>query len=278
MCLIVHKPAHVDLTEADFDDFALYNSDGFGLMVAVGGKLTVVKTTDMSKAWSLYLEHGLARETVLHWRMCTHGTKGVENAHPFYISRDIGMVHNGVLSGQRTDAKGRSDTYHFVRDVVRPELEADPTALGSDAYVNGLNRAIGTGNRLAFMESDGRVTIIGKEKGLMVGDMWYSNTYAWSAPRSAGWAPQWAVPAGTRTAVLYVDRVSSQVRDLVQELEDALTGHETVPEVDQWIEILASESTSPVKARVMLWAAYDRMCEEMAELDDVWAPMHRGVR
>lgn len=182
MCLIVNQPRGHTLSRSHLLDIAARNGDGFGIMLAHRGRLhtwrVVGDTRDMLE---LYAEHAAGRACVLHWRQATHGAVNVENAHPFHLTPEIAVVHNGMLD-IATPTRGMSDTWHLCTHVLAPIARDDASALFRDDMAEMLGGMIGSGNKLAILRNDGALSIVNESSGVMHAGRWYSNTYAWSAP------------------------------------------------------------------------------------------------
>lgn len=182
MCLIITQPAGRTLSRAHLVDIYGRNGDGFGIMRAIGGKLHVWRTVgDVADMLALYYAHAAGRACVLHWRMATHGDVNVANAHPFVLTSDIAVVHNGMLD-VGTPTRGMSDTWHMAHHVLAPIARDNPDALFSADMERVLGGMIGTTNKLVFAHADGRVAIVNRAAGVEHDGCWYSNTYAWRAP------------------------------------------------------------------------------------------------
>jgi len=180
MCLIIDQPRGHILTPYDVREIYRRNKDGFGVMWAEGGKVHTRRylPRNEEQAVALYQRHA-GRECVLHWRMATHGKVTLENVHPFMVSDDIAMVHNGVLWGY--GSKDESDTREFVRTELAPLLAGNETWLQEPDLIEWIESAI-VGSAMVFVRSDGRVERMGNA-GLEHNGAWYSNTYAWDCPK-----------------------------------------------------------------------------------------------
>lgn len=182
MCLIITQPAGLTLSHAHIRDIAARNGDGFGIMRAHRGALHVWRTVgDVADIIELYTQHAAGRACVLHWRMATHGAVSLDNAHPFKLTRDIAVVHNGMLD-VGTPTRGLSDTWHMAHHVLAPIARDNPDALFSGEMNAVLAGLIGSGNKLVFQHADGRTAIVNRAAGVEHRGAWYSNTYAWDAP------------------------------------------------------------------------------------------------
>jgi hypothetical protein len=184
MCLIITQRKGLTLSRTHLLDIFARNGDGFGIMRADRGALhtwRIVGSADDMLA--LYYAHAAGRECVLHWRMATHGATNAANAHPFPLTRDIAVVHNGVLD-IGTPTRGMSDTWHMAQHVLAPIARDNADALFTGDMVNVLGGMIGTSNKLVFLHADGRLAVVNRASGVEHNGCWYSNTYAWDAPAS----------------------------------------------------------------------------------------------
>lgn len=160
-----------------------HNSDGVGAMYATAkGELRTVKMIPNSAADFADFVRRLPdddRSLAIHARMRTHGATDLENCHPYPVVDGIAMMHNGVLSqGNKADVT-KSDTWHYVNDVIKPMLAEAPRMFMNTAWMSLVEDDIGSGNRFAIMDGDGNLAVLNKHTGTMVGDLWFSNEYAW---------------------------------------------------------------------------------------------------
>lgn len=187
MCLIIKKPANFNFNDAWLKDFFSYNRDGFGIMYAEGGELIIDKKVPKNdKAFLKAMKKVEDKAAVIHLRMKTHGEINEANTHPYPVLNkdehgiDLWMMHNGVLHVAASDTPEMSDTWHYIRDIIKPVLEVQPDMLHVPAFQELIAEHIGN-NRLAFMDNLGNVTIINEDQGTEFQGCWLSNTYAWSA-------------------------------------------------------------------------------------------------
>lgn len=182
MCILIHHPANVSFSDELLNDFYAHNSDGFGAMYAEGGKLVIVKTLGKPQEINaLYKDALKGRECIIHYRMKTHGDIDMENCHPYKVTDDIWMAHNGILAMGNPVDKTKSDTWHFIKYILRPALEADPMLIFDQEYQLYLEEMIGGSNKFAFMHSSGESVVLNYDAGVEHEGAWLSNTYAWSA-------------------------------------------------------------------------------------------------
>lgn len=197
MCLILDQRAGYSLPRRQLRTIVNRNGDGFGAMWGDGRRLHLVRMVGTPEELAdAYAPHA-GKRRVLHWRLGTHGDFGVGNAHPFPLTDDVAVMHNGMLSCGTPEA-GRSDTAHLADYILRPIAERDPDTLFCPVFAQVVAGLIGSGNKLAVAHADGRVALIGRSRGVDYAGCWWSNTYAWDAPDSL-----------TGAAIGYVRQVAS---------------------------------------------------------------------
>jgi len=180
MCLIAYSPDG----PGDYDMSLLknamdHNSDGYGIMYPTSrGRLKTIRSMGLWDTFERDMLNVPARAPVaVHFRYGTHGAIDESMCHPFQISQNVAMMHNGVLHHFEGD-KLLSDTAELCRDILRPMLEYAPDILGTSAFERALEIIIGDGNKLLFMDGGGDATIINERDGTWQGGIWYSNTYS----------------------------------------------------------------------------------------------------
>lgn len=184
MCLIIHKPATTDFGRKWLANFYNHNRDGAGIMMFNGEAVDVEKITAPSfRAFQRFYEQfASGRECVIHLRMRTHGRIDDENTHPYYVKNGIFMMHNGVLAHGNAADRSKSDTWHYIRNRIIPDLRLDQHALAKKEYRASLARDIGRNNRFVFLGPDGKVRFVNRDSGITWRGAWFSNTYAWTVP------------------------------------------------------------------------------------------------
>src|SRR5579859_7149367 len=128
-CMMIYHPENArPFSRTEFADFWTKNRNGFGaIWRAPSGEIRWRKGLDgRADAWKLYqslLANG-CREMALHWRLSTSGPINWENCHPFEVTDDILLMHNGVLSHRST--KTHSDTRCYIDDKLNRPLSRRP--------------------------------------------------------------------------------------------------------------------------------------------------------
>lgn len=194
MCLLVIEN---DVTAPALSDEFLTgvytrNSDGLGVMWAENDTLFFIKRLPQSAAEfiAFYRESIQGKVCAWHARMKTHGDIDHENCHPYpvfgfdghdgaEISHPMALMHNGVLSSGNTKDKTKSDTWHYIRDVMQPLLKDHPEMFMNEALIKMLGSAIGHGNKFAIMDYTGKIAVVNKSAFTEYQGRLLSNTYAW---------------------------------------------------------------------------------------------------
>ena len=191
MCLLVVQPIGApSLTQAWLEDFYSSNSDGVGIMRAVDGELLIEKIlpTNAQEFVDFYLNHIDGHECAFHLRMKTHGNIDMENCHPYEVFNraehglDVWLMHNGVLSTGNAGDTTKSDTWHYIRNYLRPMLANNIDFAFTDEFAEIIGDHIGASNKFVIMDNNGRINTVNQDSGVFWGGRWLSNTYAWSSP------------------------------------------------------------------------------------------------
>lgn len=222
MCLIIQKPAGVDVPLDIIQSALDYNRDGVGIMAnGDADRWVKIKPTKLAR------KINALGSAAIHFRMATHGRIDHTNVHPFRAVDGTHIMHNGILSKYapltRTAAIA-SDTQCFVRDYINPMLRT-AGKLDLQAITNE-----SAGSALALMATDGKIELTGDSWVEYVG-LRLSNTYAWDAPKELqqAWSYDIHEDSATRLPVAYGAHWSD---DRAAELEDLLLS-ELIARVDE---------------------------------------------
>lgn len=185
MCiLVVSTAAQLRKTLTDVpglvDSFIQSNPDGLGVMFPSDDGMPVMHKTLPESAqdalrWILATVPGDERQVALHARFGTHGSRSMDNIHPYELDGGL-LMHNGVLSCDTHTAKERSDTWHYCRQYLDGNAQS---LFASEQGRAILGDHIGYNNRFAYLGADAHVHIVNKETGVEYAGCWFSNTYAW---------------------------------------------------------------------------------------------------
>lgn len=189
MCLMIQHSKTTNLSEELIYDIYRKNSDGFGVMWGDGDKVHVLKLLGNAKEiYDLYTEHVVGKDCVIHFRMMTHGDIDYDNCHPYMVTENVWLAHNGILSTGNAADVSKSDTWHYIRDFLRPLVAKYGEGILFDPVMHQyIEEHIGTSNKFGIVHKDGRVAILNRKSGVEHMNAWFSNTYAWS-PDKFGYA------------------------------------------------------------------------------------------
>lgn len=171
MCLLVLKTAGKFLKPETVDAAWKNNSDGGGIVGVIDGEFVVEKSLNKEEFYHLSRKFDQV-DAIVHFRFGTSGTKGIENVHPFLVTPNLYMAHNGVFMIERPN-KDMSDTWHFVQKISKiPNIE---NIVDSLEFQSILGMAIGKSNKLIFLRKDGKSAIINQSEGHTASECWFSN-------------------------------------------------------------------------------------------------------
>ena len=206
MCLLVQQTVESKFTDEFLADVFTKNQDGLGIMYAEDEKLHIFKCLPANAAEFIdfYRKHAEGRYCVWHARMQTHGDIDFDNCHPYKVTEDVWLAHNGILSTGNDADKSKSDTWHFIQNFIRPALLGNPDLLTDKNWQKFVGDLIGRSNKFALVRNDGEIVVINASAGVNYEHAWLSNTYAWSyykftGARSGGYTNMYTGYTGSRS-------------------------------------------------------------------------------
>ena len=198
MCLLITQNHNSALLSNEWlEDFYDYNSDGVGVMYAHNDQLVIEKVLPKNahQFVAFYREHIEGKNCAFHLRMRTHGAIDLDNCHPYEVLNraehglDLWLMHNGVLATGNARDLTKSDTWHYIRDYLRPMLALNPDYAFSQSFSDIVGTHIGASNKFVLMDNLGRTATINEGSGVFWAGLWLSNTYAWSASKNTSKKP-----------------------------------------------------------------------------------------
>lgn len=189
MCLLIVQPKGTVWSDELIADFYTRNRDGIGVMWAQDGRLHYEKylPKNLLDAIDFFKEHINGKECAAHLRMKTHGDIDEANCHPYEVfgfteehEMPMLMMHNGILHTGNLGDTSKSDSWHYVRNYLRPMLSRNPAWAFATEFKEMVGKHIGN-NRFAIMNHEGKCTVVNKHQGVEFNGAWLSNEYAWSA-------------------------------------------------------------------------------------------------
>jgi len=189
MCIIIYQPkGEKDIPKEHFDECWTSNPHGMGFCFLKGNNIWYYKNTEYRKeAWDKYKEIAAKYETpiIMHFRMGTSGNRDSVNCHPFVIDEDNMFCHNGVIKIDRKD-ETKSDTYTFNEMILK---KLPRNFIFNEAIKKLIAKSIDR-DKMAFLHSSGKVTIINKDLGHWKDGRWYSN-YSYVKTNFCGYNKTW---------------------------------------------------------------------------------------
>lgn len=209
MCLLTQQTTRSNFSDEFLADVYNKNQDGLGIMYADDGKLHIFKClpANADEFIDFYRKHADGKNCVWHARMQTHGDIDFDNCHPYKVTDDVWLAHNGILSTGNAADTSKSDTWHFIQNFIRPALLGNPDLLTDVNWQKFIGDVIGRSNKFALVRSDGAVVVINAAAGVNYENAWLSNTYAWSYYKftgrggyTGGYTDMYSNYAGSRSA------------------------------------------------------------------------------
>lgn len=207
MCILIKQPLGHVFSEAELADFYSFNPDGVGVMWAENGTINICKVVpnNIQDVKDFYSQHVAGKACTLHFRWTTHGDTDLLNCHPYEVFGEadgypIYLMHNGQLATGNAEDKSKSDTYLYIQNIIRPALKADPTQFMAEWFKTLIEDHIGFGNKFVMMDAYGNTVTFNESSGITIGEVFYSNTYAWTAPKPNYVAPKYPASHGNSWA------------------------------------------------------------------------------
>jgi len=173
MCLAIVMPETKETNISYLRNGYDSNSHGAGFVYSQGGKLYSQKGfftfEDFLEEYNKIPDNC---PCLVHFRFRSAGATDAANCHPFAVNENISFIHNGTLpTGSSTEF---SDTYWFNESILKPYLIQDKNYLDKNLVID-LGHLIGGGNKLCFLNNEGKTFIVNESKGYWEKGNWYSN-------------------------------------------------------------------------------------------------------
>ena len=180
MCLIIKATNPKTVSQSDLKEAYTTNSDGFGIMFVDNNKIVSdkIKPNNFDQVKQLFNKYKNINKPIgIHFRFCTNGLTNIENAHPFKITKNIYLMHNGPKLPIPIIDNNMSDTHQFIKYYLKPILLNKPALIYDNKFQENLAEFIGN-DKILFLDSEqNKFVIINEQEGNYKNDNWYSNTY-----------------------------------------------------------------------------------------------------
>lgn len=156
MCVIIVKKQGVELPKYELLKRAYKcNSDGCGYVTLNNSKIHCYKSLNFNDFYKDFKANvNVESETIIHFRLATHGSKNVNNCHPFAnADKSIYFAHNGVLPIESTN--DQTDSQILFNSILLGAI--DIYGLRSHNFEKVVKATICT-SKFAFLDSKGIVT------------------------------------------------------------------------------------------------------------------------
>ena len=176
MCIAIANKKGFPLKKEHFMNSWENNSHGGGLLYKEQGVLKChYELTDKNAMYDVYIAKIKKSNVLVHFRITSKGSTTLDNCHPFMVNPELGFIHNGtIFSGLDPYGTEKSDTWAFNEQYCKmlpPDFYKYPKLMDI------INSKVGN-SKIAFMDIDETITIMGGEKGEAHHDAhgnWFSN-------------------------------------------------------------------------------------------------------
>jgi len=175
MCLIATSQTGKQIPRQHLQNAYYTNSDGAGWAYVKNNRLYTDKGIwSFHQFYSSYEENCVGYPHIIHLRNMSSPPRLLENTHPFYISNDAVLVHNGNFKSFPSKNMV-SDTRQFVNRIIKPLTAKNPNWYKEMQFSWLVEQAIGESNKLAVIDNTGFIKIFSEKQGKWKNDIWYSN-------------------------------------------------------------------------------------------------------
>ncbi len=174
MCLAIFKPENQKVLKHEMENAFDNNDDGAGFAYPQNGKVEIEKGFFKFEDFWKAIQPHMDKPMVIHFRWTTHGLTNKDNCHPFRVTDNLVMIHNGMINAVDITDKDKSDTRTFVDDYVKPINKGNPRFIYTEYGNRTLQACIGS-SKLVFLNKKGESVIVNESAGHWQDGVWYSN-------------------------------------------------------------------------------------------------------
>lgn len=177
MCVIIKVKPKVTLSRQLLENCYDNNPDGYGMMVAEKDGLYFHKDVkSFTDFWNVWKTFDRERPRAIHFRRKTHGKINQANCHPFFPSKELGFMHNGIINVPEV-YKDMNDTFNFMMQKIKPFVDQYPDIIEDDNFYKLLEEITG-GSRLLFLTKNGKFHITKADQWHTQYGCQFSNKYS----------------------------------------------------------------------------------------------------
>jgi predicted glutamine amidotransferase len=175
MCIAINSPKGTSPTKGALETSFDYNPDGAGYCFAKNGKIIIRKGFFSFKSFlkSYQRDDIQGLNKLIHFRIATSGQVDKANCHPFLITDEVAMIHNGIIP--HFGNKKENDTLQFAKLVLRPIIKENGVKILLNSSIQKMIIDSIGNSKLAFLDNQGSSYIINEQKGHRHHKIWYSN-------------------------------------------------------------------------------------------------------
>ncbi len=173
MCLIIYKPAGIEIPSSLIINAYQDNHDGWGIMSQHDNQIQLTKGFSLQSLQTEINNYDLSQELYVHLRKATKGAIALDNCHPFQVTPDLYLMHNGTIDIEINDNK-ISDTKSFV-NLISPMLKNYPDLLKDRGWIKLIESFIAD-SRIVFLDRKGNNYFINQHLWYNRRGLYLSNT------------------------------------------------------------------------------------------------------
>lgn len=175
MCIAINSPKGTTPKKESLEESFISNPHGAGFAFVNDGKIIIKKGfMSFDKFFKAYTNANLqSQNKLIHFRIKTSGKINYENCHPFMVTDELAVIHNGVIPNYGNNKI--SDTREFISMVLAPIIKENGLeVLTNQTFIKSMEDLIGS-SKLVFLDNKGKSYFINETLGHYNCDVWYSN-------------------------------------------------------------------------------------------------------
>lgn len=182
MCLAIAKPAGKSVPDVILRNAYFGNNDsiGIGYFDSAGTqrihRYVEPNTTRFQRAMDIV--GGLdGVDAIIHFRYSTHGENADHNCHPFPMTGDAMIAHNGIISGYSCPRNKWSDTRLYLDNILMPLCRKEGVATILK-YLDDIACGDVSPGKLVALHRNGEFHFANEKAGVWKDGVWYSNSFS----------------------------------------------------------------------------------------------------